>query len=96
METAYLEECQALAEAHPTFAPSAEAICEAVSILEKIALALDGLSPKARKAFLLRHVDGLKHKQIAQQLSVSKTMVQRYLVQGLVACHAVLQEEAGE
>lgn len=91
LEQAYIEECMALAEQNPALAPSTEAICSAVQALEKIAQALDGLPPAARRAFVLRHIDGLTLVGIAQRLGVSHTMVSKYLVQGLVACHRIIE-----
>lgn len=91
LEQAYLEECIALAQQNPALAPSTDDICSAVQALEKISEALDQLSDKARQAFVLRHIDGYKLEEIAEQLKVSRTMVRKYLVQGLVACHQVIE-----
>ncbi|MEM9623408.1 MAG: sigma factor-like helix-turn-helix DNA-binding protein, partial [Pseudomonadota bacterium] len=89
-----LQECQALAEENPTLAPSAETICDAVRTLEQIAKALDDLSANARRAFVLRHIDGLTLVETAARLGVSRTMVRRYLVQSLAACYVVIESES--
>ncbi|OBY88439.1 RNA polymerase subunit sigma [Pseudomonas sp. AU11447] len=89
IEQAYLDELARVldeADGHP----SAEQVAEAIDALEQIAHALLGLNAKARMAFLLRHLDGLTHEQIAERLGVSTRMVQKYLVQALLHCHRQL------
>lgn len=86
IEQAYLDELARVADEGGGF-PSAEQIADAIQALEQIAEALLGLNAKARMAFLLRHLDGLPHEQIAQRLGVSTRMVQKYLVQALLHCH---------
>ena len=53
-------------------------------------MALEGLSPRARQAFLLHYLDGEPQAVIATQLGVSTRMVHKYLVQALLHCHARL------
>lgn len=91
LEQAYLEECTVLAEQNPTCAPSSEDARAALQALEHIARALEQLSEKAQNAFILRNIDGLTLVDIASELNVSKTMVRKYLAQGLVACYNVLE-----
>lgn len=86
IEQAYLDELARMADDGEGY-PSAEQVADAINALEQIAQALLGLNAKARTAFLLRHLDGLSHEQIAQRLGVSTRMVQKYLVQGLLHCH---------
>ncbi|MFP3514723.1 sigma-70 family RNA polymerase sigma factor [Pseudomonas sp. SIMBA_077] len=73
-------------------APSPEQILAAVQALEHIARALEGMVPRARQAFVLRHLEGQSHAQIAEQLNVSTKTVQNYLVQALLHCHAAIEE----
>ncbi len=42
----------------------------------------------------MRYLDGMAHAEIAAQLQVSTKMVQKYLVQALLHCHAALAEPA--
>lgn len=70
-------------------APSPEQVLFAVQTLERLAKALQGMRPKVRQAFVLRHLEGLSHAQIAERLNVSTKSVQHYLVDALLACHAV-------
>jgi len=67
-------------------APSPDDILMAVQALEQIAGALAGISAKAREAFLLHYLDEQPQAAVAQQLGVSTRMVQKYLVQALLAC----------
>lgn len=89
IEDAYLAGIMALGE---QYAPSAEQVRAAVEALEQISLVLEGLAAKPRAAFLMRYLDGMAHAEIAAQLQVSTKMVQKYLVQALVHCHAALAD----
>ncbi|MNT10804.1 putative RNA polymerase sigma factor FecI [compost metagenome] len=93
IEQAYLDELQHMAETIDGF-PSAEQVVAAAQALEQIAQALQGLADKPRNAFLLRHLDGLGHAEIAERLGVSTKMVQKYLVQALLHCHRSLEDPA--
>ena len=83
LEQAYLN---ALAELPEHHAPSAEDRALLLEALDGIARALDGLSDKARRAFLLSQLDGLTYLEIAAQLNVSHGMVRKYMAQGWRAC----------
>ncbi|GAB7564014.1 sigma-70 family RNA polymerase sigma factor [Methylobacillus methanolivorans] len=87
VEEAYLAEVLALGEDH---APSAEQVMAAIEALEQISQALLGLAQKPREAFLMRYLDGMLHAEIAQHLGVSTKMVQKYLINALVHCHAAV------
>jgi len=88
LEQAYLA---TLAAAPPATMPSAEERALLIESLERIAAALDGLSAKARRAFLLSQLDGLTYAQIADELGVSASMVRRYMAQGLRQCLLALE-----
>lgn len=85
IEQAYLSE---LAHAAETLAghPSPEQTLATLQALEEISAALQGVSAKAREAFLLHYLDGQTHAAIAVQLGVSTRMVRKYLVQALANC----------
>lgn len=85
LERTYLAELAALADSLPG-APAPEDIIMAVQALEQIATALAGLSARARDAFLLHYLEELPQAAVAVQLNVSTRMVQKYLVQALLAC----------
>ena len=83
LERAWID---SLALAPETFAPSPEERALWLEALERIARALDGLSPRAREAFLLSQLDGLTYAEIAERLGVSASMVRKYMAQGLQQC----------
>ena len=86
IERAYL---QALAEQPEATAPSPQEHWLVMEALMEIDRLLDGLSSKARAAFLCSQLEGLTYAQIAQELGVSTTRVHQYVVQGLTACYRV-------
>lgn len=85
IEQAYRAEMALVAAALPGH-PSPEDTWAAVQALEQIGAALAQVSAKAREAFLLHYLEQQTHAAIAQQLSVSTRMVQKYLVQALLQC----------
>ena len=91
LEQAYREELARHIESLEQV-PSPEQVLTAVQALEHIARALDRMLPRARQAFVLRHLEGLSHAQIAEQLNVSTKTVQNYLVQALLHCHAATED----
>ena len=52
----------------------------------RIDQALAGLPDKAREAFLLVHLDGLKYAEVAAMLGVSQSAVKKYLSRAHAAC----------
>ena len=93
LEQAYLEELKvSLDDAEPI--PSAEDVYVAINALDNISQALDKLPIHLRQAFILRHIDGLTQSAIAKKLGVSTSMVQKYLIQSLVACQQVFETES--
>ncbi|HCN47468.1 MAG TPA: RNA polymerase subunit sigma [Pseudomonas sp.] len=87
LEQAYREELARHAE-HMEQAPSAEQVMAAVQALEHIARALEAMTPRMRQVFVMRHLDGLGHAEIAARLNVSTKTIQNDLVQALLQCHA--------
>ncbi|MCP3751922.1 sigma-70 family RNA polymerase sigma factor [Pseudomonas sp. SBB6] len=87
LEQAYREELARHVE-HLEQAPSPEQLLAAVKALEQIARALEQMSARARQVFILRHLEGLSHAQIAERFQVSSKTVQNDLVQALLQCHA--------
>lgn len=90
LERAYLAELELLAPQMEGF-PAPEQILAAVETLARIGAALEGLAEKPRLAFLFHYLDDEPQAAIAARLGVSTRMVQKYLVQALVHCHAALE-----
>lgn len=70
--------------ADPT--PSPERIAIGRDRLRRFEEALETLPPKARLALLMFRVDGLSHREIADRLNVSESMVAKYIGQALRHC----------
>lgn len=88
LERAYLE---ALAAHGTDLSASPEDRALALEALLQIDTLLDGLSPKARQAFLLARLDGMGYAEIAAELGVSDRMVKKYMAQ---AMHQLLLNHA--
>lgn len=86
LERAYLE---ALAARPMPLAPSPEERALILETLCEIDALLDGLPPKARSAFLLSQLEGLKYADIACRLGVSVSMVKKYMLQAMTHCMGV-------
>lgn len=87
LEQAYLAELAALPEA---FHPSPEERALVLETLLVIDRLLDGLSLRARRAFLLSQLDGLTYKEIAAELGVSASRVRQYMTQAMACCYRAL------
>lgn len=73
-------------------APTAEDALDAKQRVLLLEAAMAELSVKCRKALLLNRLEGKTHKDIAQALGVSESMVAKYIVQALKHCRSRLQE----
>ncbi|MFM0755541.1 sigma-70 family RNA polymerase sigma factor [Paraburkholderia strydomiana] len=79
----------ALLHAEEPTAPSAESIVEISQALFLVDKALNGLSPKAKSAFIYSQIDGLTYPEIAARLGVSTSMVRKYIAQALTRCFLI-------
>lgn len=84
IETAYLDALNALPEPET---PSIEMRALIIETLIEIDMLLHKLPHKVRKAFLLCKLDGLSYCEIASELNVSVSSVEKYIAQALVACY---------
>jgi len=64
--------------------------------INRLANALNGLSPKARATLIWHRRDGHTYEEIAARLGVSRNMVKKYLAQAIAHCRSSLEKEAGE
>lgn len=91
IEQAYLEE---LALRPEEFVQSPEEQLQLIDALIEADTLLHSLPDKARRAFLLRRVDGLSYREISEQLGVSVSSVEKYVARALQVClTASLREE---
>ena len=86
IEQAWLE---VLASRPEALSPSPEERALIIETLYQIDALLDGLPPKARKAFLLSQLEGLTYADIAARLEVSVSMVKKYMLQAITHCMQV-------
>ncbi|NVD96881.1 sigma-70 family RNA polymerase sigma factor [Massilia sp. BJB1822] len=89
IEAAYLEALSLLPEAQ---APSEESRALAIEALLELDRLLHKLPAKARHAFLLCKLDGLSYREIAVQLGVSVSSVEKYIAAALQACCLALYQ----
>lgn len=61
--------------------------------LDSLRIAIDALPPKCRKAIVLRLVNGFSQKDIAEDMNIAESTVEKHLAQGLRRCAASLQQE---
>ena len=83
LEQAYIE---ALLHQPQAQAPSPETMAILLESLQRIDHALDKLSAKARAAFLMAHLDGMRYADIAAELGVTAHSVKKYLSHANLLC----------
>lgn len=89
IEAAYLEALSLLPAAQ---APSEESRALAIEALLELDRLLHKLPARARQAFLLCKLDGLSYRDIAAQLGVSVSSVEKYIAAALQACCLALHQ----
>lgn len=71
---------------------AAEEWLEARRKLALFVRAVAELPDQCRKAFLMRRVEGLQYKQIANRMHISVSAVEKHVTAGLLKCNAYLRE----
>jgi RNA polymerase sigma factor (sigma-70 family) len=89
LERAYLEALAGLPEGRY---PSTEEQALLMDCLARIDTMLDGLHPKARTVLLLSRLDGLTYLEIACQMGVSLSTVEKHMATALRHCMAMRAE----
>lgn len=64
--------------------------------LKEIRLALDSLPVKCRQAFLLHRNKGLSYAEIAHEMCVSVSSVEKYILQSLKSCRKALKKSGSD
>lgn len=90
LEQAYLDYLT-VNEQHELETP--ENILLAVELLERVARMLDGLAEQTRQIFLMRYLEGLTQLEIAEQLDISRRVVQGALIKAIQHCDQILQND---
>lgn len=70
-------------EENDKFAPSAERTALAERELDQIYKVVDKMPEKVRRAFLMHRAKDLSYSQIADDMDVSTSMVEKYIIQAL-------------
>lgn len=91
LEKAYLTALASKPEFHHPSPEEQQLLMEALLTIDQ---ALDGLSIKARQAFLFSQLDGMTYADIAVQLDVSASMVRKYIAKALTNCYLATQDSS--
>ncbi len=70
-------------EEEDKFAPSAERTVSAEQELDKIYEILERMPPKVRRAFVLHRDKDMSYSAIAEEMGVSNSMVEKYIIEAL-------------
>lgn len=76
--------------------PTPAEIVDAQQQLIIYCAAVRTLNGKCREAFLLKKVHGMTHKEIAQQMSLSLSSVEKYLHKAMILCDQYILKSNGE
>ena len=90
LEKHYLELLTELPEQE---VPSVEEQLQLLELLNRIDQLLDGLRPLEKTTFLMSRLDGLTYKEIAEQLQISLSSVEKYMAKAMLACYKAMYQE---
>ena len=74
------------------FTPSPHNVLDHGQRLEMLQCALAELPRLCRESFLLRKIEGLSHPQIAEQLGISRAMVEKHIVNAMKHCRIRMRQ----
>jgi RNA polymerase sigma-70 factor (ECF subfamily) len=60
--------------------------------LDMLKRALAELSPLCRDSFMLRKLEGLSHPEIAERLGISRSLVEKHIVNAMKHCRLRLRD----
>ncbi|WP_459906493.1 sigma-70 family RNA polymerase sigma factor [Caballeronia sp. HLA56] len=72
-----------------------EHACEASQRTTMLIAAIEALPPRCREAFVLHRFDGLGHAEIAERMGITRNMVEKHIIRGVLACRQRLAEWDG-
>ncbi|MDQ1231235.1 sigma-70 family RNA polymerase sigma factor [Sphingomonas sp. SORGH_AS_0879] len=88
-----LQYAAAVAHLPPALEPSAEDRLIILEALRRIERVLRPVSAKARTAFLLSQIDGLRHAEIAERLGISVSMTRKHIAAVMQRCYHEFQDD---
>lgn len=83
------EDLDGLAEQEHPLAPAhlqPEEALASLQVVRAYIAAIEALPPRSREAFLLNVFDDCSHREIAQRMGISVSMVEKHIVRGMLAC----------
>lgn len=75
-------------EAPPSCEP--EAALASRRRTDALLAAIEALPPRCREAFVLHKFEGLPHAEIARRMGISRNMVEKHVINGVLACQRCL------
>ncbi|MEM7790913.1 MAG: RNA polymerase sigma factor [Verrucomicrobiota bacterium] len=85
---ATLEEDLAVTEVNPNRTAEAN---ERFVVLRR---AIASMPPRVREVFELNRMQGMRHREIADSLGISKSTVEKHMIRALAICRSALEEDA--
>lgn len=61
----------------------------------RLAVLLNELPPACRTAFIMNKIEGHGHREIAERLGVSVSMVEKHIVRALIHCRDLMRDDSG-
>ncbi|ROM90947.1 RNA polymerase subunit sigma [Pseudomonas brassicacearum] len=74
------------------FTPSPQTSFDHAQRLELLQQALAELAPLCRESFLLRKLEGLSHAEIAERLGISRSLVEKHIVNAMKHCRVRMRQ----
>lgn len=91
---------------HLTHEPGSEIVLEGIDVrtpdrvvdgirrLHRVMAAIDGLPPRCKEVFILYRFHNVSQEEIAAQLGISLSMVEKHVIRGMRYCREALDEDA--
>lgn len=73
--------------------PSPEDQLQLLGLLQQIDTLLNGLRPIEKTAFLMARLNGTSYRQIAEQLEISLSSVEKYIAKAMLKCYSAAYPE---
>lgn len=67
------------------FEPAPDEVLEAEQSLDQVIALIDAMTPRTREIFLLHYVEGFTYPQIARQLNISVSAVEKHMARAMLA-----------
>ncbi|WP_279653875.1 sigma-70 family RNA polymerase sigma factor [Pseudomonas morbosilactucae] len=74
------------------FSPSPHTAIDQGQRLDMLQRALDELSPLCRQSFMLRKLEGMSHPEIAATLKISRSLVEKHIVNAMKHCRTRIRQ----